>query len=125
MNNSEPEFQWNEIHNRNAISHAYPELALAHDKDITIIALSPLKNENGEPRKPTTSERRDLEELYGAHLIFDGFDNATRNIPGLVIHLVENRSGIKAYRGDVNLFDGRSKIYREMCDNKWAEYPLA
>jgi hypothetical protein len=81
---------------------------------------------DGYLRSPSAKERRDLARIYGAPIVIDGFDYAEkpRRIPGLVIHLVENRQGIRDYIGDENLFDGRSALYRRLLDNKWAEYKV-
>lgn len=93
---------------------------------VTFIVPSPFLNQQGYPRKPTVAEQRDLQEMYGARIIIDGFDYAAkpRKIPGLVVHLVENAEGLRDYSGDQNFFDGRGRLYRKLLDNKWAEYEL-
>lgn len=93
---------------------------------MTLIVPSPFENRQGNLRRPTRRERQRLEEIYGAPIIIDGFDYAKkpRHIRGLAVHLVENRQGLRDYRGDVNLFDGRSQLYRELLDDKWREYEV-
>lgn len=99
---------------------------LRQPKHVTLIVPSPFLNRRGEPRRPTVKERRELEQMYGAPIIIDGFDYAQkpRKISGLVVHLVENREGLRDYFGDENFFDGRGRLYRELLDDKWAEYKL-
>ena len=93
---------------------------------VTLIVPSPFENKWGKLRRPTARERRRLEQIYGAPIIVDGFDygKKPRRIRGLVVHLVESQQGVRDYRGDENLFDGRSKLYRELLDNKWLEYQV-
>gem|GEM_PF-4803059 len=95
-------------------------------KHVTLIVPSPFLNRQGAPRRPSVKERRELERMYGAPILIDGFDYAEkpRKIPGLVVHLVENAEGLRDYIGEENFFDGRGPLYRKLLDNKWAEYEL-